>query len=158
MIAVFVLSLLGLAAVSLLGIDALAKQRDAARHERDTVLGDLAAMRAQRDDLKKVLVEASDDRDAAYIERNAAIEAVRWVPLTSAEINRLAKTGCATCFGAGYTDTQHASGVLRKLCDCVQKKMRADRKYGFGDNGTPLRLAIPTDNVPTTTVGATERN
>ncbi len=154
MIAVFTLTLLGLAAVSLLGIDALAKQRDAARHERDTAEATLKSVLDMNESLVAQRATLTSERDAAYIERNAAIERVRWVPMTTLEINGLAKTGCKACFGAGYVD--HTQG--RAVCDCVQKKMHADRKYGFGDNGTPLRLAIPTDNVPATTVGATERN
>ncbi len=99
------------------------------------------------------LAEARAERDEAFIERNAAIDRVQWVPLSSVELSRLAKTGCKDCFGAGYSE--NASG--RAVCACVAKKMSADRKYGFS-GATPVRLAVPSDNLPEQKLRSVERN
>ncbi len=135
-----------LAASSVLAIRALVSQRDAARIDLAAAQDALAIAINER-------AEARAECDAALIERNAAIESVQWVPLSSVELGRLAKTGCHTCFGAGYSE--NASG--RAVCVCVAKKMSADRKYGFS-GATPVRLALPSDSLPEQKLRSVERN
>ncbi len=91
-------------------------------------------------------------------ERDAAILAVRWVPMVNAEFTALAKKGCNSCNSMGYvkgsqiaTD-QNGEQVrndkgepmvraFTKVCTCVFKAMSNNAKYAAVADGIPVRLA-----------------
>jgi hypothetical protein len=91
-------------------------------------------------------------------ERDAAILAVRWVPMVNAEFTALAKSGCNNCNGLGYikgsAKVRGVDGKLlkndkdeelvrafTKVCVCVYKAMANNPKYGAVADGVPVRLA-----------------
>lgn len=76
-------------------------------------------------------------------ERDAAIRAVRWVPMKDPDLVKLAKTGCGTCHGAGHYQHVDKTNNRRSkaVCPCVFKRMANDPKYGALGDGTPVRLA-----------------
>ena len=86
----------------------------------------------------EVAEKLTAERDAAIAERNAVVEGVKYVPMKLHELSALAKTGCSRCHGAGHYGIKGGEIV----CDCVQKRMRGNPKYGMS-GATPVRLATP---------------
>lgn len=101
-----------------------------ARRERDS-LANLVAMSAGE------VADAERERDAAVAERDSAIERVKYRPMRERDLERLSKTGCGSCHGAGVLSV----GRERRVCACVSKKMAGNLRYGVGPDGWPLQLA-----------------
>lgn len=82
-------------------------------------------------------------------DRDAAIRAVRWVPMKDHELFLLAKTGCLVCHGAGVyqapremlVEGKKVEGKQKAVCQCVVKRMVNNAKYAFAGDGIPVRLA-----------------
>jgi hypothetical protein len=100
----------------------------------------LARQRRREDAIRSDLTEKMGDFRA---ERDAAIRAVRWVPMKDEDLVKLAKTGCNTCHGAGhYMFTDKANDRKTKaVCKCVVIRMANDPKYAFAGDGIPVRIA-----------------
>ncbi len=129
-----------LAAACAIAAERLRAQRDRARTEAtrlESLLVDAKNTERECAERGVKIAELTAERDTALVERNTAIDGVRWIALGSTELIAMSKTGCAHCRGAGLTETARTKAV----CECVQKKMNADRKYGFTATGVPLRMA-----------------
>lgn len=98
----------------------------------------LRRARAETHRVRADLTNAAGDLRA---ERDAAIRAVRWVPLKDDELFALAKTGCSTCHGAGKY--MHGKGIEAKkaVCQCVIRRIANNAKYAAIGDGTPVRIA-----------------
>jgi hypothetical protein len=103
----------------------------------------VAALRLHQrlSDALRRLAATEVERDTALVERNTAIAGAKWVPLTTAEIAALAKTGHKPCGSSGIL--RNATTKAATLCECVVEKIHGDLKYGFsGDTGgIPCRMA-----------------
>lgn len=80
--------------------------------------------------LAKAAKQAMDERDAA-------IRSVRYVRMTNAEFEKLAKTGCTHCHGVGVHGPREAPTV----CKCVLKRVANHANYAMFPDGTLCRLA-----------------
>lgn len=99
-----------------------------------------ARERRAHHETRRVLTEQA----AEYREgRDAAIRAVRYVPLKDPDLEKLAKTGCNVCHGAGhYQHIDKTNNLKNKaVCQCVIRRMANDAKYAFLGDGIPARIA-----------------
>ena len=109
------------------------------RVSADRKMQELAAkLEAQWKYTEEACAKLSEERDRALVERNMAIEGARYRPMTLREIASLAKTGCASCHGAGHYSLKHGESV----CECVRRRMSEDLKYGWS-GAIPVQLATP---------------
>lgn len=99
--------------------------------------------------LLRVLYSATREARALRQERDAAIRAVRWVPMKDKDLFELAKTGCGVCHGAGHYQSSKSmiaegkaiAGTQKAVCQCVVKRMLNNPKYAFAGDGIPVRIA-----------------
>ena len=107
------------------------------------VVGLSALLYRQRGQVSAVRAELTQQMGEFRAERDAAIRAVRWVPMKDQDLVKLAKTGCSTCHGAGhYMFTDKANDRKTKaVCKCVVARMSNDPKYAFAGDGIPVRIA-----------------
>ncbi len=70
-------------------------------------------------------------------QRDAAVRAVRWVPVKGKELQELSKTGCGNCHGEGVFGVKNNMNV----CFCVIKNVSGRAEYSALENGILVRLA-----------------
>jgi hypothetical protein len=97
-----------------------------------------AKLEAQWKYTEEACAKLSEERDRALVERNGAIDGVRYRPMTLREISSLARTHCSSCHGAGHYSVRAGEVV----CDCVRRRMSEDLKYGWS-GAIPVQLATP---------------
>ncbi len=90
--------------------------------------------------------DLTDRLGEALAQRDAAVRAVRWVPLKRPELRALAKTGCEQCHSEGAIEVHRGGGKKGvDVCFCVMKKIAGRGDYAMVADGVPVRLATQSE-------------
>ncbi len=101
------------------------------------VAGEAVLIYRARRETHRVRADLTEQIAQFREQRDAAVRAVRWVPVKGKELQELSKTGCGNCHGEGVFGVKNNMNV----CFCVIKNVSGRAEYSALENGILVRLA-----------------